>query len=206
MDIDPLDMVAEPSGLDDHQPSPKQKAHARLNAAVAITVALLATFMGICKVKDDNICQAMQQAQADKIDHWSYYQARNVRQEIAEATLVQLKLQQAVQPAAAQAAYGEAIAKFETLAREQAKKKDEVRKQAEADQASYDALNYRDDQFDLSDALLAIAVALMAITALTELWWLFFLALLPTFFGVLMGLSGLLGWSIHPDGLVKLLS
>ena len=50
---------------------------------VAITVALLATFMGICKVKDDNIVQAMQQAQADKIDHWSFYQARNIRQEIA---------------------------------------------------------------------------------------------------------------------------
>jgi len=198
MDIDPLDMVAEPS--------PKQKAHARLNAAVAITVALLATFMGICKVKDDNICQAMQQAQADKIDHWSYYQARNVRQEIAEATLVQLKLQQGAQPAAAQAAYGEAIAKFETLAREQAKKKDEVRKQAEADQASYDALNYRDDQFDLSDALLAIAIALLAVASLTQLRWLFLLSLVPSGFGVLMGLAGLAGWRIHPDALSSLLS
>jgi hypothetical protein len=25
-------------------------------------------------------------------------------------------------------------------------------------------------------------------------------------FGVLMGLAGLLGWTMHPDGLVKLLS
>ena len=31
--------------------------------------ARLATFMSICKVKDDNIVQAMQQAQADKLDH-----------------------------------------------------------------------------------------------------------------------------------------
>ncbi len=30
----------------------------------AITVAILATFMGICKVNDDNIVQAMRQAQA----------------------------------------------------------------------------------------------------------------------------------------------
>ena len=35
-------------------------------------MALLATFMGVCKVKDDNIVQAMQQAQTDRIDHWSY--------------------------------------------------------------------------------------------------------------------------------------
>jgi len=39
---------------------------------VAVTVALLATFLGICKVKDDNIVQAMQQAQADRIDHWAF--------------------------------------------------------------------------------------------------------------------------------------
>jgi len=28
----------------------------------------------------------------------------------------------------------------------------------------------------------------------------------PTVFGVLMGLAGLLGWNIHPDALTKLLS
>ena len=206
MDLDPLDMVAEPSGFDDDKPSPAQKARSRLNAAVAITVALLATFMGICKIKDDNICQAMQQAQADKIDHWSYYQARNVRQEVAEATLVQLRLQQSAQPAAAQAGFGEAIAKYEALAREQAKKKDDVRAQAEADQKTYDALNYRDDQFDLSDALLAIAIALLAVASLTQLRWLFLLSLVPSGFGVLMGLAGLAGWRIHPDALSSLLS
>ena len=64
----------------------------RLNTRVAITVALLATFLGVCKIKDDNIVQAMQQAQADRLDHWNFYQARNVRQEVAAAAAVQLKL------------------------------------------------------------------------------------------------------------------
>jgi len=95
-------------------------------------VALLATFMGICKIKDDNICQAMQQAQADKIDHWSYYQARNVRQEVAEATATQLRLQQASQPASAQAAYAEAIARYDQVAKDQAQKKQQVAAQADA--------------------------------------------------------------------------
>ena len=192
MELDPLDMVAE---RDDDAPA---KAHPRLNAAVAITVALLATFMGICKIKDDNICQAMQQAQADKIDHWSYYQARNVRQEIAEATLVQLR--------ALPGAGADAIARYEALAKDQAQKKDEVRKQAEADQTTYDALNYRDDQFDLSDALLAIAISLLAVASLTQLWWLYLLSLVPSAFGVLMGAAGLAGWHIHPDSLSSLLS
>lgn len=70
----------------------------------------------------------------------------------------------------------------------------------------YDALNFHDDQFDLSDALLAIAISLLALTSLTRLWWLFGLSLLPAGFGVLMGLAGLMGWGIHPSALVKLLS
>ena len=67
MDLDPKDVVEEA----------RSASSGRLNAVVAVTVAILATFMGICKVKDDNIVQAMQQAQADKLDHWAFYQARN---------------------------------------------------------------------------------------------------------------------------------
>src|SRR5262247_737490 len=88
-------------------------AHSRLNSRVAITVAVLATFMGICKVKDDNIVQAMQQAQADKLDHWNFYQARNIRQDVAEASVTQLKLAKAAAPASQAAAYDEAIQRYE---------------------------------------------------------------------------------------------
>ena len=177
-----------------------------LDRKVALTVALLASFMGVCKVKDDNIVQAMQQAQADKIDHWAFYQARNAREEIAKAALTQLKLQALGAPESAADGYRQAIAHYETLAAEQSAKKDELRKQAEADQQRYDALNFRDDQFDLSDALLAIAIALLAITALTQMWALFAVAMVPTVFGVMMGLAGLGGWPLHPDLVVQLLS
>src|SRR5437773_9893979 len=102
----------------------------RLNTWVAVAVALLATFMGICKVKDDNIVQAMQQAQADKLDHWNFYQARNIRQEVATAAATQLKLAAAAAPPAQQEGYRVAIASYEGLAVDQAKKKDELRLQA----------------------------------------------------------------------------
>jgi len=177
-----------------------------LNMRVAVVVAILATFMGICKVKDDNIVQAMQQAQADKLDHWAYYQSRTLRADVAEATATQLALAKAGAAPDQGAAYDAAIASYRAKATEQATKRDALKAQAEADQAAYDALNYRDDQFDLSDALLAIAIALLAVTALTGLWPLFFAALVPTFFGVLMGVAGLAALPIHPDALVKLLS
>jgi len=198
MDIDPLEMV-EPEG-------PAAAKSRRLNAAVAISVALLASFMGICKVKDDNIVQAMQQAQADKLDHWAFYQARNLREELAKTTVVQLRLQAGDRPVERRADYGQAIAQYEKLAAEQAAKKDELRAQALADQQNYDSLNFRDDQFDLSDAAIAIAISLLAIASLTQLWWLYFLALVPAGFRLVMGVAGLAGWDVHPTALVKLLS
>jgi len=202
MDIDPKDLLDAAEQAREQRRADK----ARLNAAVAITVAVLATFMGIAKVKDDNVVQAMQQAQADKIDHWAYYQARNLRQQSAEATATQIELARLGAAAADRPAFDAAIAKYRALAADQAAKKEEVRKQAEQDQKTYDSLNFRDDQFDLSDALIAIAIALLAVTALTQLWWLYWLALVPTGFGVLMGLAGLMGLPIHPDALVRLLS
>jgi len=47
----------------------------------------------------------MQQAQADKLDHWQFYQARNIREEIAKSTLAQLQLQALTAPASAKEAY-----------------------------------------------------------------------------------------------------
>jgi ribosomal protein S13 len=93
--------------------------------SVAVTVALLATFMGICKVKDDNIVQAMQQSQANKLDHWAFYQARNIREEVARSTVVQLQLQLQLQAADAHAPerYQAAIAHYERLVAEQEKRR-----------------------------------------------------------------------------------
>ena len=203
MALDPREAIPAADAADDDSAFSKFR---RLNQCVAITVALLATFMGICKVKDDNIVQSMQQAQANKIDHWSFYQARNIREEVAKATLLQLQLAAPSQPASEQPKYQEAIARYARLADDQAAKKNELKDLAAQDQKDYDAANFRDDQFDLADALLAIAIALRAVTALTHLWWLYAVALVPTAFGVLMGLSGLAGWAIHPDALIRLLS
>ena len=197
MEIDPL------QSSDDDMANAK---HARLNTWVAITVALLATFMGICKVKDDNIVQAMQQAQADKIDSYSWYQARNIREEVATATAAQLTAQLAAAPADARAAVQQQIDAYNALAREQGEKKKQQQDAAEQADKTYNQLNLHDDQFDLTDAALSIAISLLAVTALTQKRWLYYLALVPTAFGLLMGLAGLLGWGLHPDALARLLS
>ena len=205
MDPDPMQFVEEDNDQKETAPTAASQ-RARLNTWVAISVALLATFMGICKVKDDNIVQAMQQAQADKIDNYSWYQARNIREEVAKATVAQLTAQAAAATPQAKPIFEEQIKTYQAIVQEQGEKK--KTQQADADKAdqTYNELNYHDDQFDLSDAMLALAISLMAVTALTQKRWLFVLALFPTLFGVIMGLAGLLGWHIHPNALTKLLS
>ena len=64
-------------------------------------------------MKDDNLVQAMQQAQAAKLDDWAFYQP---------------------------------------LVANQKAKKDSLRTAALTDQSTYDSLNYRDDQLNLSDS------------------------------------------------------
>lgn len=193
--------------MDIEVPLPDEKEKpSRLNTWVAITVALLATFTGICKVKDDNIVQAMQQAQADKIDHWAWYQSLHTREDMMENELARLKLMMVTTAADKQAPLSELIKTTEEKKEKIIAHKEEMKKNAEDDQKNYDALNYHDDQFDLSDAMIAIAIALLAIAALSQATWLFCLALVPSIFGVIMGLSGLIGWQIHPDFIIKLLS
>jgi hypothetical protein len=207
MDPDPMQFVEEDGDKKETEVvAEAKKSRAHLNTMVAISVALLATFMGICKVKDDNIVQAMQQAQADKIDNYSWYQARNIREEVAQSTVATLTAQAAVAPAQAKPVFEEQIKAYQAIAKEQAEKK--KIQQADADKAdqTYNELNFHDDQFDLSDAMLALAISLLALTALTQKRWLFALAMFPTVFGVVMGLAGLLGWHIHPNLLTRLLS
>ena len=202
MEIDPKDVLetTQKTGLR------KRRQTRSLNVFVAVTIALISTFMGICRVKDDNIVQAMQQAQADKLDQWAFYQARNLRQETAQSTLIQLQLSRSGVIGPRSADYDRAIAHYEGLIKDQAEKKEALRLQALQSQKNYEALNFIDDQFDLADASLAIAVALLAVTALTNVWFLYWVSMVPTALGVLMGLSGLFAWGLHPDVLIRWLS
>ena len=203
MDIDPMDLVETDNAEKEADLDRRDKKKNQLNTAVAISVALLATFIGVCKIKDDNIVQGMQQAQANRIDDWSLYQARNIRAEIAQSTVTQLQLQAASQTGANRPAYEKQIQAYQALAAKEDQKRVQQQAIAEADQKTYDQLNFHDDQFDLSDAGLSIAISLLAITALSQKRWLFIVAMVPTVFGVVMGLAGLWSWNLHPDVLVK---
>jgi hypothetical protein len=184
-----------------------ERADSRLNSAIALLVAITATFMALCNVKDGNIVQGMQQAQASSIDAWSYYQAKGTKLNLAESVLDQLQLQRALlTDPRLTALVDQKIASYGAQIKKYAREKEEIRKQAEGFQKQYDALNFHDDQFDMSEACLSVAIALFGVTALTKKRSLLALAVLFMLFGVVLGLAGFFAWSIHPNSFARFLS
>ncbi len=199
MDVDPLEMA------EDKNEKEKPREGHGLNTLVAITVALLATFMALCEIKDGNVDLKMQRKQIDKNDTWAWYQARNIRQEVLDTSARQLRSLAATQPESVRATMFADAAKHESLAQAQRDKMAELEKEAKALDAEYDALNLHHDQLDLEAAALSIAISLLAMTALTRKRWLFGVAMVPTALGLVMGLAALSGSGLNPDFLTGFL-
>lgn len=181
-------------------------AKERINNQVAVTIAILACFMAITKVKDDNICQAMVKEKSDEVNTWSYYQSKSVKQNLAElgrAQLAGLARTTTGEPRekldADVARYDTEIARYET-------EKAEIKAKAEEHGRNYDTLNFRDDQFDLSDATLSVSIVLLAVTALTGKRWLLVMGWVVGCIGALLGIAGLFGLGLHPDWIIRMLS
>jgi hypothetical protein len=169
-----------------------------INSRVALFVAITATFMALCNVKDGNIVQAMSQAQAHSIDAWSYFQAKSTKQSIAENTLEEIKLQNG-------SGNAEVIKKYEALIARYEKEKGEIKIQAEGYQKEYDEINLFDDQFDMTEALLTIAIAMFGITSLTQKRWLLYFAGVVALIGIILGLTAFMKISLHSDLVSKIL-
>ncbi|HEX4495734.1 MAG TPA: DUF4337 domain-containing protein [Thermoanaerobaculia bacterium] len=185
-----------------------EKSHDGLNNLIAVLVAILATVMALCNIKDGNIVQSMYQEQAHAVDQWAYYQAKGMKQNLAESMGDQLRLRQqegGLTPQAA-ALVAKEIVNYATIVKKYEKEKADIKAEAEGAQKEYDRLNVHDDQFDMSEAAISISIALLGVSALTRKKWLVGVAVVFATFGVVMGMAGFLSWNIHPDTFAKWLS
>ena len=160
---------------------------------IGAAVVLLATFLGICSVKSGNIAQQMQQKQADRNNSWAWFQARNLREAVYEATSDELSLARPNESADERKAREAKASEYRSRANDQEKKKEDQKKEAEQAEADYKALGAKDDQFDLCEAALTLSLAMMGVTALIKRRWLFWFAVVPAVIGIIMGLAGFMG-------------
>jgi len=173
----------------------EEAGKSNINSRVALFVALTATFMALCNVKDGNIVQSMSQAQAHGIDAWSYYQAKSTKQAIAENTLGLLKEQNNTGSPDLIKKYEEEVSRYE-------KEKAVIKIEAENYQKEYDDINLFDDQFDMTDALLTISIAMFGICSLTQKRWLLYFASAVSLLGFILGLAAFMKISLH-SGLIS---
>src|SRR2546423_1020946 len=141
----------------------------RLSDIVAVTVVVLTVFLAVGKVKDDNIVQAMQKAQAASVDAWAEYQSTRIKLHGDENGLTTLRLLESSGVDKALAA--KQAAEYEADIKKYEARSQETRAKAEALEKEYDRLNMGDDQFDVSEAFISIAIALAAAAALFDGWW-----------------------------------
>lgn len=178
----------------------------KLNSKIAIFVAITATFMAICNIKGGNIVQNMSKAESKAVNYWSYFQAKSTKQNLTENT-VELLSSQLLNANGATAkadiekkisAYKEKIARYE-------KEKTEIKAEAEAQEKAYDDMNVFDDQFDMTEAILSIAIAMFGLTALTQKKPLFYFALTLSSFGFILGITAFFKISLHSDFISNIL-
>lgn len=175
------------------------KAESSLEMWVGIWVVLLATFLGVCSVKAGNIGQKMDRKQVERNNMWMWYQARNIRETVYEATSAEISVSHPGESTEAKTAREKLSADYHGKALDQEKKKEEQKTKAETADEEYEELGRLDDQFDLCAAGLALALALMGVTVLLKQWWMFVVALIPAAIGVFMGVAGFLGMDTgHP--------
>jgi hypothetical protein len=181
-----------------------ESADKRMNDLVAVTVVILTVFMSISKVKDDNINQAMQKAKSESVDAWAEYQSARIKLHVDENGLATLRILETLGSIEKGLAAKQA-AEYEADIKKYQERSQETMAKAKALEAEYDRLNYHDDQFDMSDAFLSIAVALAAVASLVDTYWLLYVAWGSGAFGVLMGMAGFVGLNLRPGWIAQLL-
>ena len=186
----------------------EEAAEGGLTTIIALLVAVTATMMAICHIKDSNIVLAMNRVQTKTVDAWSYYQAKSTKQHLAENMLAQIKLQKETDPAAppvAKAALDAAEQAYEQQAKKYGEEEAEIKKEGDQLEEEYEHLNSHHDLFDLAEAGFSVSLALYGIAALTRSRSLLLFAVLVTSSGLLFGIGGFAGWSLHLGWLERLL-
>jgi len=165
-----------------------------LNNIVAITIAILATFLALSAIKGGNIAQAIEQASAERNNSWAWYQAVRVREDMSTYVLADLnRLQRNAAPNSEEATRLAAeITEQEAEVGRVRERKDEVQARAVAAEEEFAGLSVIDDQYDLSTALISIAMSLLAVCVLAKARWLFAFSMLPALAGVGVGVMAMM--------------
>lgn len=177
------------------------------NNLVALTIAILATFMALTAIKSSNVEQAIEQAQAERNNSWAWYQAVRVREDMATYELADLEqiARTNRDPTEAQLLSAAITEQNAEIGRVRARL-EETRTRARGAEAQVAELSVFDDQYDISTAIISIALSLLAVCVLVRARWLFVFSLLPAAAGVVIGTMAMARLPLRMDAIVSWLT
>lgn len=180
-----------------------ESGNKKLNNAVAITIVILSVFTAIMGIKSGNTAQAIDQTKADVVNKWNQYQAARLKHDIAEGSANTERLVAAVpgiDKALVEAEAAKTRATIEKFTASEKRYFDE----AKALTGKLEGLNKRDDQYDVAEAILSIAIAVSAIAILAEIWLVLMVGWGFGAFGMTLGVAAMAGWDLYPQSLVEI--
>lgn len=174
--------------------------HARLNAYVAVTVAVISVITALGNIKNSNIAQQMAFTKGNSVDVWNEYQATKIKLHTDEDALGTIALGTA----------GEAqVAETKRLQAKIAKYSDESKElleKAKGEDEHYERLDLHHEQLDMAEAFNSIGISLAAVAALTDFFWLLCVSWGFGACGFIMAGLAFAGSTFHPEFLMRWLS
>ena len=200
---DAADLIAEL-----HEEKAEHEADDRFRNRAALLIACLAAVLAIGGLGGGNATDDMIGSNIKASDAWAFYQAKNVRQtmyEIAadevESQLASGGIASAARPAAEKrlAEYRKTIERYDSEPDPKAPNdplkgegKKEIRERAKHFEAGFEQASERDNNFDLAEVLLQLALVLGSVAILALSRWVLILSAGIGLVGALLTLNGFL--------------
>ncbi len=191
-----------------HEEKAEHAADDRFRNRAALLIAILAAVLAIGGLGGGNATDDMVANNIKASDSWAFYQAKNVRQTMYEIAADELKasleagtVASAARPAAEARLkdYQSTIARYDSepdpkapndLLKGEGKK--EIKARAQSYEQAFDHASERDNNFDLAEVLLQLALVLGSVAILALNRWILGLSALLGLAGSLLTLNGFL--------------
>jgi hypothetical protein len=162
------------------------------NGRIAIFVALLSAFMAVSNVKSEDVTDTARDSQINVVDTWNQYQAKRLRQSMLQGFIRNAEANRNHLPNenldSAITEWSAEVARYKVELKEVAAK-------ARGYEAEFESARERDSLFDLSHTFATISIAMFAVSALTRIRWLFWMAGATAVGGIAYGAAGFAGTS-----------
>jgi hypothetical protein len=174
--------------------------NARLNAYVAVTVAILSVITAIGSIKNSNIAQQMAFTKGNSVDVWNEYQATRIKLHTDEDSLGAITLAPPGDAARAETKRLQSkIVKYNAESKE-------LMEKAKGEDEHYERLDLHHEQLDMGEAFNSIGISLAAVAALTDFFWLLCVSWGFGACGITMAGLAFAGSNFHPDFLMRWLN